>query len=200
MQMTRKGTYFSVKLVLIVVLLVTLFAFSGCSGVSEGYRQFILREGSVHFSFEYPVSFDKPEVQIYEGQPWVGSRRTTEEEEWYAIFAVDAVEPGHVLPDAKTAANYFLESLEGGNGRVLLERSSVTIDGVAGELFIVSCAQWLADDFYRGISQGIPALVRQVFFDHKDLIWDITFISHVDRAEEDEAHFKHLLETFKFLK
>jgi len=79
-----------------------------------------------------------------------------------------------------------------------LECSTITVAGALDEMIVYSHESELIPEAPSS-SLEVMKVTRVVYFDYNDLIWKIEIDSDEDRAEEAEADFEHLLETFQIL-
>lgn len=92
--------------------------------------------------------------------------------------------------------DYELSRVEELQDFELLERSPMTIAGTHGERIIFS---------YYGYhssmeSEAETGTAYKAYFDSEGLIWRVVMIAdEYATAERAEAHFEHVLETFKIL-
>lgn len=188
------------------MILISVVMSSGCSS----YKRFTLREGDAHFSFEYPGNYEEVLTHVYSGWAAVSFDHELVEEDWIiesSYLRVDVYEAGRRgNPDAEAALESAITRIateEYYSDFEILERSSVSIAGVKGEQCTLSyCYREeipATDD--EGPFLKLPALmtVRCVYFDYNGFIWEIWLRSTEGFAEEDKAHFEHIIETFEIL-
>jgi hypothetical protein len=172
----------------------------------SGYTRFTQVEGDVHFSFDYPRSYEETFNDVSSGSATVSFDHSIVEEGRIiedSYLRVDVYRAGLVdVPDAEAALEATIASFatdEHYSDFEILDRSPVTIAGVEGEQVIFSYC--LFEDIpsdSEGPSLKLPAtfIVRCAYFDHDNFIWEIFLQSTEGIAEEDGAHFEHILETF----
>lgn len=179
---------------------------SGCSS----YKRFILREGDAHFSFDYPRNYEELVNDVVAGWATVSFDRELVEEDWIiedSYFSVDVYEAGRIgNPDAEAALESDITRIathEYYSDFEILDRSSVSIAGVQGEQCVFSYCYREAipdvDDEGPFLKLPVIMIVRCVYFDYNGFIWEIWLQSTEGFAEEDKAHFEHILETFTIL-
>ena len=171
--------------------------------------RFTLSEGDAHFSFEYPRDYEERVTHVDPGWTMMYSARELVEEDWViesSLLMVDVYEAGLLgNPDAEAALESEITRIATHEHYIdfeILDRSSVSIAGVKGEQCVFSYYYpEKAPSFDEGPILKLPAtiIVRCVYFDHNGYIWGIRLSSTEGLAGEDEAHFEHILETFKIL-
>jgi hypothetical protein len=192
----------------VIFLLLTGSVPLACGPTEKGYKGFVVNEGVALFSFEYPVSFEEPDIDLVNGAPYstlVISHRMAKGTEGVSRFAVIVSKTSSKFPNARAKLDYYVGLLQGGfsGGGMdpeyvapnLQERVPIIVNGIQGEMIVWTC-QWIPD-FYPGTKRD--AISRDVYFDWGGLIWEIGFVSHTDRAEQAKVEFEHLLETFQIL-
>lgn len=186
-------------LLVLLILLSSVFIFTGCSG----YTRFTLREGDAHFTFEYPKDYDEKYVSIVSIFTRMTFCRSLLEEDWIdSWFRVRVSKVGwwSSYPDAKaTLEADILWSADTFEDYQILERSPVSVAGVEGEQVISSYTAEHDDphaDYF--MKEGLT-VNRDIYFDHNGFIWEITMMSIEEMAEADEAVWEHILKTFKIL-
>jgi len=181
------------------MLLIAVIMSSGCSG----YKRFTLREGDAHFSFHYPKDYKNALTDIGSGYTWVTFERLLPDEvqavSWFTVTVDKAGTGRGEYTDAKDALEYDISIRSKLDNYQLLERSPVSVAGVAGEQLIWS--HFSFSPYIKGESpkETKPMFSRHVYFDHGGLIWGISMTSIEKMAEETEQYFEHLLETFRIL-
>lgn len=185
----------------VLVLLVTIpLSGMGCQKCTDEYKLLTVEKGIAHFSLEYPcewgvgliettvdfttTSISGPTVKIDDSH--VPS----------ATFSIWIDWPSADIPDAMAAQEDWLAFLEKGYIYELLGESTVEIGGVQAKQAVVH--SYIGTDFVR-IKEPIPTTEKLIDFDYGGLIWEIYYTSALAVAEENEAYFQHLLETFKIL-
>jgi hypothetical protein len=176
-----------VPIVLAILLITGLFS---CSCDKTGkYKEIIVDEGVHHFSFEYPNFYDKPR--------WTVNSTSCE------VKALGAfIEPGvgleflfinyfpvdNEFPDFTTHFEYVLKRMKAHfDDFTLIERGSMTIDGLKGESALYS---YTGSDFYT---------VYTANFQTNNTIWDIKLIADKFVIDQAKSDFSHILESFKIL-
>ncbi|UCB43223.1 MAG: hypothetical protein JSV77_00835 [Dehalococcoidales bacterium] len=182
----------------------------GCDSSMEGYRTFTFNKVA-HFSFEYPAHYKKTSAgaEVEDKIIHIGFRDKVPSKGIDAGFIMIRVEgAGITYPDATAALEHTLsifvdqepydENDEQAPG-LLLERSNITVAGIPAELIVYSYGFDLIREESTGLVVYLMRIAREVYFDYSGLIWKIEIESDEDRAEEAEADFEHLLETFQIL-
>ena len=118
--------------------------------------------------------------------------------EGYAGLNLIVMKPFPQMPDAQTVFNIWFQKAKERRDYVLLERYTIIVAGVEAELFAFSFT-WNPNPYPGIYPLESPAVARRNFFNQGGLIWEISFFSYMSKAEEDEIHFKHILETIEFL-
>ena len=190
-----------VWLTLVTAMVLTLTAITpGCDSSMEGYKKVTVSKSIASCSFEYPVSYEDPFGSLLEGDPENSVLLLRPyADKWYADIALSVIveNNGSLFTNAKDALDNLLYNYEHpyyDNKFILLERSSVEVSGVTGEIVIFSIT--MAPDYYLGPHSAVG---RDVFFDHNGMIWNIHLYSHETIAEQAEADFEHILESFQIL-
>ncbi|MBN1692599.1 MAG: hypothetical protein JW845_03490 [Dehalococcoidales bacterium] len=166
---------------------------TGCSG----YKEVTLTRKGIQFSFEYPSSYEEFCYSFQSEDFYVGLvRYSVDSQERLVDRKIDIYifKTDIGRPDATSSLNSFLEN------RVfdyeefqLLERSSVKVSGIDGELIIYSGYY----DIGYFISEHLK--VWAVYLDYKDIIWILIISSAIDTSDGAEAEFQHFIDTFRFL-
>jgi uncharacterized protein YjbK len=114
----------------------------------------------------------------------------------YGFIFVTIEDASEKYPNAKTAIEQIASNeLK----KDILERSTVIINGIPGELIVYSHKLGVIEERLPYESSKIIRINRTVYFDHSGLIWGIEIESDEDKAEQAKADFEHLLETFRIL-
>jgi hypothetical protein len=214
---SSERAYRYLYLLLTAMMLISVVMSAGCSSDTNdtsytgptSYRSYTLSEGLVHFSFEYPTNYDEMFTEMLHSWVAATSFRSIEEEGWIIersylyIFIVEA--GGIGTTDAEAALENEIESFasdEEYSDFEILDRSPVTIAGVAGEQ--VTFSYYFAETTPPcdgGPVLKLPAtlIVRCAYFECNGFVWEIFLQSTEGVADEDEVHFEHILETFTIL-
>ena len=210
MKMINTKILVGVNLVLISALVLALFSSVSCNNLGKGYRKFVMNKGTAHFSFEYPVSFEEPITDVAKHGYWPSyitllvSRKIPKGAEGAAEFGVMVSETSNEYPDAQAELNQFIGIIQSPNSNAidsdyydtaLLERTTIIVDGINGEMIVWSCKWW--PNYYVGPAKD--AIMKDIYFDHGGLIWNIEFYSHLDKADQSKIDLDHILQTFKIL-
>jgi hypothetical protein len=175
----------------------------------SSYTRFTLVEGDVHFSFEYPSSYEETFNDVSSQSSMVSFDRSIVEENWIvedSYLRVHVYRAGFVDgPDAEAALEATIASFatdEHYSDFEILDRSSVTIAGVEGEQVTFSYYYPEAipsfDDEGPFFKLPLTFIVRCACFEYNGFIWEIRLQSTEGVADEDKVHFEHILETFAF--
>lgn len=193
-------------LLLLAMLLISLVMNAGCSS----YAKYTTHKESVRFSFEYPRSYEEMSTYEFPFLVMVSFDRSIVEENQLlerSYLCVTAREASLLdNPDAKAALeDEIAKFATNKNNRdfEIIDRSPVTIAGLVGERVEFSYCHFRDDPFidYEGpyVELPITSIVRCAYFDHDGFVWAIFLKSTEGLAEEDKAHFEHILETFTIL-
>jgi len=182
----------------VLLMLSCLIALTACEGTAAGYNKYTQRKGIAHFSFECPESYEKSSYYLDSDHTSILHARHHNDGYLDSWFRVRVFEAG--WGDYSDATDL----LEKNNQRLgdshedyqILDRSSVSIDGVNGKKLISS---YTPDTYESDLKESTLLINRKVYFDHNGLIWEIMMISIEEVAEADEPGWEHLLETFRIL-
>jgi hypothetical protein len=110
-------------------------------------------------------------------------------------FSLDTREPYAGCPDAKSMLDdkHYPIVKEFPDFK-LLERSSVKIGTITGEQLVYTSTLLVGPN-----DTPVSEITWEVYFDHGGLIYNLHMSADQDIADEAEADFEHILETFKFL-
>ena len=183
-----------------VLLLAVISGFvtilTGCSMFS-GYKQAVITEGDISFSFEYPSSFPEPRIIlgtivtdiVLERPDPENDRNELDKQITVAIWKNSS------YPDALTNLEETLKQLQNHWGDFTLhERSIINIGGLSGEKVIYS------GRFEVNIFTFDHMKWQEVFLDYQGMIWIISYTSDADVTDDNaEEEFEHLINSFKFL-
>jgi len=189
----------------------------------QEYKTFTLEEkeeGKARFSFQYPACYENNTAYIYAGilyletdYPDVSFTRYSPEESWTSWLLVYVYDPGSSMrdrpdwgdsTDIETVIEADISHLTTKHDSFqLLERSSISVDGIPAEQIICYYVYSELDFFHVGnvgtIEYPTPLVSRMTYFAYDGLIWKIWLASVEDTAEADKAVFEHILKTFKIL-
>jgi hypothetical protein len=170
------------------LLFFSVVSLSGCGG--SGYKTFEQLKGADHYSFEYRAGYRltmnhaHSDPRAVNGVRFVGKLSDGSE----IVLGVNIGNHAAEYPNAKAAADRTLSVA----GRELLERSAGIVSGVSCELITL-------------FTESIPAnkltskFEKKAIFDYNDRLWDFYVYSERDKAEQVEADFEHLFNTFTLL-
>jgi len=184
-------------LLLILLLTSLMLILPGCN--NSEYRTFTFKRG-VNFTFEYPSHYKMNSMRSYvEGKGAAGVTffdKLSSKDSIYGFIFVTIEDASEKYPNAKTAIEQIASNeLK----KDILERSTVIINGIPGELIVYSHKLGVIEERLPYESSKIIRINRTVYFDHSGLIWGIEIESDEDKAEQAKADFEHLLETFRIL-
>jgi hypothetical protein len=188
-------------LLLLLISLATLSA-SGCSG----YKTFSLEKGIGHFTFEHPAQYKVEKVEVRNdsllythiilsgpgarlekgGMDYTFIDVFVDDTRVYSRSAEDDLESS--LASATKLPDYRL-----------LERSAVSVAGVTAQQVVYFYDRGVRDHPEDPEPEPLPTIMREIYFDHCDLIWSISIRSNEAAAEDARAIFEHILQTFKIL-
>ena len=183
-----------------VLLLAVISGFvtilTGCSMFS-GYKQAVITEGDISFSFEYPSSFPEPRITLGTIVADIVMERPASNNIRNEIDGQIAIAIWSELPftNATVYLDYILEDLQFHWGDFTLhERSIINIGGLSGEKVIYS------GRFEVNIFTFDHMKWQEVFLDYQGMIWIISYTSDADVTDDNaEEEFEHLINSFKFL-
>lgn len=193
-------------LLFMVVLAVTCLMPFSCNntGVSS-YKTYVMDEGLVHFSLEYPANYLIDYVEYAES--FTEKSRSSahffimgpkdRHVNDYAYISVGANLPDRLAPDAKSLHERAETKAESWKYYELIYKGEMIIDGISAyrlDYQNIDILPAIADDGNPGIE-----VMRRVDFDANGLVWTIYITSPLSTAEVDKAHFEHFLETFQIL-
>ncbi len=109
--MKNKQLHLLFRIVLIAQLSVIILVVTDCNTTEKEYRKFVVNEGVAHFSFEYPITFEKPYIFL---EDWTHfstlliSRHMPEKDEGVAEFAIAVIKPTSEFPNTKAKLDYSI--------------------------------------------------------------------------------------------
>jgi hypothetical protein len=167
------------KLILLISSLVIIPLVSSCT--TPPYKTYSLKHYDYQFSFDYPSGYKNIQSYIQKNPDAPLSVRFARDSE-NIVFGISISSPHTENRTPAEAAN-----IAGSHSpEQELERSSVTIAGISGELVA-----------YSYTSQDSPMVDRTIFFDAYGTLWHIFIYSHPEKAEEAKLDFDHIIQTFK---
>jgi len=190
----KRKTFLIYAIAFFILLCVVLF-FSGCSD-NSGYKKVTLIKAGIRFSFEYPSSYSVFKNDFQNGDPLIiprylpdSQKKEADREIRIETFIIDAN-----YPNANALLNGFFDKLQGLWAQFeLLERSSVQVSGIDGEMIVFS---GLSKTAFINLGQ---LKCWEVYLDYKGQILTLAFYSKINVADGAEAEFEHFIESFKFL-
>jgi hypothetical protein len=171
----------------------------GCSCSGEpGYKKTKVTRVGVTFSFEYPRDFTKDrdsfasdESSVLVLEHFFKQRESDEKDGKILIDYFPMVSEGK---KATSYTNYYIRNLkESTPDFALAERTTVQVSGIGSEML----------SYTNRFPSGLNCDTTQywdVFFDYGGRLWNIGLASNPELYEENLKNFKHLIQTFKFLK
>jgi hypothetical protein len=197
--------YFNLKTSILLLVLVILNIFIGCSSTSnEDYKNIKINEKVISFSFDYPSFMNKPYVisedRLDKGRilkiQSVGSIQT-DDSQGVEILFIELYRPNIISPDAQTMWEDELAST--GNvtikGISLVDSSFIEISDFYAKKLVYSNIKY--DD---SLEQDIDEeQFYYLFFDAKGFIWKITLHVYEPILYRGEVDLNHLVDTFKII-
>lgn len=167
------------------------------------YRMPKVFKGFASFLYQYPASFG-PLVRDWSVEPLSTSVVATSFDqagELQGMLYVFVTRVSSALPGAKAMLGDNLHNYEAFmlHDFELLERSRVAVDGMEGERIVYSYVTLRETKQSDSITR-LPKVAYEAYFDSKGLIWQIGLDGRADMAKQNEAHFEHILQTFKILR
>jgi hypothetical protein len=171
-----------------------------------------LEKGIAHFTFEYPFVYRVGKVEVRSdlnytdvtlNGPGVRYKEGTNRTFIYIFIRTS----NDYIPDAKSSLEYdlaFNNELVQRDSRLLkdyklLERSQIYVAGIDGEQLIYYWDMGVPEYPEDPDPGPIPTVMRKVYFDYDNLIWELSIRSNQAIVEEANAIFEHMLETFQIL-
>jgi hypothetical protein len=188
----------------IMVLIITCSMFSSCQSTGiNSYKTFVMEEGMIHFSLEYPSSYIVDYLKPAEA---TGNHRdvdlflvgpTSRSENNYTNIGIGAGPPDDYAQDAKSLSEKAERNAASWKYYELLYRGEIIVSGVHAYRL-----DFQNIDIVPAIAVGDePAIevTRRVDFDANGFIWTIFIDSPSSTAEADKVDFEHILQTFQIL-
>ena len=208
MRITRVKMLLWIRLLMMITISISTLGITGCAGpTNSAYREFTLRMGSTHFSFEYPASYQKPHVD------WTALPQLTSVTILHVIgnggessidshIGIYLMYSKYYSTDAKALLESDLAEYENGSyvsDFKLLDRSQISVSGIQGEQFSYSHT-WYPDALSpKSSGNPYPMLGRIIYFYSDGVIWELSVDSPLSTAEQAKIDFDHILQTFKIL-
>ena len=194
---------------LLLVLLSALLLLGGCSVSDDSYKTMNVKTKIVSFSFEYrayyrdvegPEVFDgdsvyvhliAPKKEMSFPNPEPGGKPDTVQLEYVpAYIGVAAYNQEGSGPSAAERIERVLSSEARWPDFKLLERSTITVDGIQAELIAYQTNEMV----------GPPVVyMADVYFDYGEFTWAFDAKADLDLAETVRADLGYVLQTFKIL-
>lgn len=183
---------------LLLFLTISLSATTGCRrGETSEYKEFTVSEGPASFSFEYPAFFLKPTVERSSetGYPFVSSVGANDQPGIEFLF-IDVFQSSNASPNSTAMLDRDLREhwTKLADFR-LLERYPTSVSGYPGEVIAFA---------YSGLTvvselTPVNGVSYKAYFDNSGFIWKVGVTADEPGGTPAETHFKHILETFRFL-
>ncbi len=191
---------FLLGLAAVILLITASLSVVGCE--RSGYETFTLERGIGHFSVEYPASYDIARVEVRNDEEHIYTSVAfispyLKKKQVYNAISIFVDTKSDSFPNAEAAMEFSLSSHEKWEDFKLLDRGSITVNGIQAQQIIYSYTV-LRDPMYFKDTQ-VSATEREVYFDYGGLIWEISISSNTSTAEAANVHFEHILQTFKIL-
>jgi hypothetical protein len=171
------------------LLLLGIFVILTNNCASE-YRTFKINNGLSNCTFEYPSGYKK-ELEVFDPNFSLFLRKDQADLLDYTNIMVYSYYPNEQFPNALAASKYEIELSSVFEDFELLESSEKSISGTLARDNTYSYS------FSAHGSKPKRIVIRDIFFDHGNLVWRISFNSNSLTFNEDLPGFEHLLETFK---
>ena len=171
-----------------VFLSVTIFLlfslFPGCS--HNPFKKYTLNHNNIHFSFEYPSSYEKQLEYIKDSAlAPVGIRFSRRMSNGSTITLVlNISNKTSEVFDAHSAVERTISGLDDSNA--VLERSNLNISNIPGELVVYIDSRMPANQY-----------VREVIFENNNLVLDIGVYNNIENQFQAKSDFEHVIQTFQ---
>jgi hypothetical protein len=190
----------------IFMFLLSCIIFVSCTPEDvNSFKTFTLKEGTVHFSFEYRAYYNIKEVEPGEntGVPTQDICSVTlvspliKEIHDYTTIDIIVVKPDNLIPDALSGIIRAEKNASSWTGYKLLDKSNPLIDNHTA--YRIDYTDRNPIPALGGIKESFFEVIREVRFDSKGFRWMIQIKSDSSTAEADKSDFEHILQTFKVL-
>ena len=190
----------------VVIIFIICLMCCGCE-ITEvhSYKTFVMDQGNIHFSVEYPANYKidylhPAEVTGTNSQQsallfLVGP--TNRDVNNYTHIGIGVCPPDNLVPNAENSTEQEEINAASWKNYKLLYKGKITINGISAyrlDYQNIDIVQAIAGDGELGIE-----VFRRVDFDANGYVWTIYIQSHSFSAEADKVIFEHILETFKIL-
>lgn len=195
-----------------LVIFINVIIFTGClmsggcnSADVNSYKTYVMDQGLVHFSLEYPANYMVDYVEYAES--------SSDKSRSSAIFSIMGPKDRHVndytdvcvvvdlpdrlMPDAKSLHERSETNAESWKYYELIYKGEMIINGISAyrlDYQNIDILPAIANDGGPGIE-----VMRRVDFDADGRVWTIYMTSPLSAADADKVHFEHILETFEIL-
>lgn len=185
----------------LAVLLIGIIALTGCNLFYS--KTMTIDEGIAHFSFERPEGF-KVETRTIEdneegGYTHIVVSGPVGEAHINSVIGIYITYPSSEFPDSLALWEYDKDMFIDFEGFEIIDCSPVLVDSISGN----ECGFYYTEtsDINHDLPDAVPIemVYKAVYFDYNGLIWEINMLSALADIETNQAHFDHILETFKFL-
>jgi hypothetical protein len=194
------------RLLIILVLFLPILALFNCqNNNTNSFKTFVMNEGVIHFSVEYPANYeidylhpaeatgnymDRSAALFLKGPKDINGNSKTN-------LSVGASPPDSYASDAKSLSERVETNAASWKDYKLLYKGEITIDGIQAyrlDFQVIDIVPAIAGNDEPGLE-----LDRYVQFDANGYIWTIYIQSHTPTAETDKEIFEHVLATLKIL-
>jgi hypothetical protein len=179
---------------IICLLSLSIVTVSGCD---SQYKRYSLKEGFVHFSFEYPSRYQLDRTSVYDSPlgntaDIVLSENSAEEYMGPSLISVTIDTVSEIAPDYTSRLEFYINHFTSMPRYRLIERQPITVLDSHGEMVIF---------FYEFPSgRDTYSMNRmEVFFTTSELNWEFGMSFPEANAEEYKKDFKYMLDTLKIL-
>ena len=172
----------------VLLLLICLALLTGCNQPT-GYELFSQQKGVDHYSFEYPANYDLKMNRAYDdprapnGVALIGSLSDGSE-----IVILLEIAPYTFFANVQAAA----EGYPLVKGRQLLQHSEGIISGVPCEIITLLTET-------NPVTGLTSKYTWMSFFDHGSRLWTLSVYSELNKTEEVQTEFDHLVSSFKIM-
>lgn len=189
-----------------MIIFASYLIFNGCNNTDINlYKKYVMDQGLVHFSLEYPANYivdyveyaesssDKSRSSAYFFIMGPKDRHVND----YTRISVFAIPPDRLAPDAKSLHERSEAKAESWKYYELIYKGEIMIDGISAyrlDYQNMDILPVIANDGSPGIE-----VMRRVDFDANGFVWTIYITSPLSTSDADKAYFEHILETFEIL-
>jgi hypothetical protein len=182
------------------------------TGDATGYQLFSSSNGTVHFSLEYPSSYNLINGTTGDNNPFLSLTLLGHTEDEFITGNVKFINISITnyskewlgFPDAKTAMEKNISEYKWSLKRNfrLVEKHKAIVDGIDGWETNITFRERPQRNLADAIARApIFAVARDLFFDYQGMTWHISLYTDKGSYEKQtKADFEHILRTFKFPK